>query len=528
MTQPLCPKCGDPVVRKAHKNGVVRYGHRGNLTLRRHKGLCGWNGTQAVGWEEDQAKGVDRQISKQLAKKVRGTGKRRVVITSAQNATPVNKAFLATLLGYCKARKAQLIVIPYRYKNPTSHWSSKAVHDDWWAPEVVPYLMDQRVELNPNLILLGDIKTQPTATAPLQGFENLTGSKSGIIGHPKLELFTVPTPQSKMAKIMVTTGAVTEMNYIPSKAGKKAQHHHSFAAAIVEIDGKKFHLRQLNACKDGSFCDLEFEYNGDKVTRPPPPSIVMGDSHIKFIDPGVKEATFGPKGIIKSLGIKRRVWHDFVDGYAGSHHHKDEVFIKYVKHHTKNNNVEAELDQAFKFIDDNTYPGDINIFVPSNHPDHIAKWVKSTDPRNDPTNCVFWAETFKVMCLGATWGKAGAITIDPVEYWAKRKLKTANQAFFPGRNDSYLINGIEIIYHGDIGANGARGSLAGFARLGVKTVTAHGHAPGIKDGAYRVGTSSLLNLEYAKGPSGWMHTHCLIYSNGKRSLINIIGNEWRA
>src|SRR5687767_9350899 len=109
VTEVLCPKCGDRVIRKAHKNGVVRYGHPGNLTLRRNKGLCGWNGTQGVGWEEDQAKGVDRDNAKALARKVRAAGRRRVVITSAQNATPVNKAFLATLLGYCKARKAQLI-----------------------------------------------------------------------------------------------------------------------------------------------------------------------------------------------------------------------------------------------------------------------------------------------------------------------------------------------------------------------------------------------------------------------------------
>lgn len=37
-----------------------------------------------------------------------------------------------------------------------------------------------------------------------------------------------------------------------------------------------------------------------------------------------------------------------------------------------------------------------------------------------------------------------------------------------------------------------------------------------------------LVLEYNRGsPSGWMNTHCVIYLNGKRALINIIDGRWR-
>jgi len=35
-------------------------------------------------------------------------------------------------------------------------------------------------------------------------------------------------------------------------------------------------------------------------------------------------------------------------------------------------------------------------------------------------------------------------------------------------------------------------------------------------------------LEYTVGsPSGWLNTHGVIYASGKRSLLNIIGNDWR-
>ena len=57
-------------------------------------------------------------------------------------------------------------------------------------------------------------------------------------------------------------------------------------------------------------------------------------------------------------------------------------------------------------------------------------------------------------------------------------------------------------------------------------VSLSGNSPQINKGVYQVGTSSKLKLEYTHGPSSWLNTHCIIYANGKRTLINIIGGEW--
>lgn len=527
MSKPLCPKCGEPVCKGGTSaEGIQRWMHS---EIKGQRKLCFWHGTRPVGIDTAESAGVDQKATKALAARVRQANKARFVITSAQNATPVNKAFLASLLGYCKARGAQLLVIPYRYKNPTSMWSKEAENDDWWAAEITAFLIDQRVDLNPNLVLLADIKTQPTAGSPLQGFEGLTGAKSAVVGHPKLELVTVPTPQSKMAKILTTTGAVTEKNYIPAKAGKKAEHHHTFGACVVEVDGKRFHMRQINAMRDGSFCDLDAEYSGGKVQARNAEALVMGDSHVEFIDPQVADATFkGRHSIVHALRPKYLVWHDVHDFYSRNHHHRGEVFVNYVKHHTGRDNVEKWLDHTFAFIDKVTPSWCKNVFVPSNHPDALARWVKETDPRSDLENIMFWAETVKALCAGAQWTDTGATTVDPFVYWAKKKLKTAAQTVFLGRNDSFTIKDIEVGYHGDAGPNGARGTRKAFTRIGTKTVIGHSHSPGIKDGVYQVGTSSRLGLEYQRGPSSWLHTHCVIYANGKRSLINIIGGEWRA
>lgn len=492
-----------------------------------------------MGKAVEESKGVPRNVALDLRGRIAAaTGVRRYVITAAQNATPVHEAFFASLLTYCRNRDAQLLVIPYRYKNPTAIWSKRAEHDDWWAPELAPYLIDYRINLCDNLVLLGDIKTQPTASVPLQGFESITGKRSGIVGHPKLDLTPVPTPQSKLPKILTTTGAITRRNYIESKAGKKAEFHHTFAAAVVEIDSDTFHLRQLVSMDDGSFMDVSnvsgaggtVEYSGATIRRNlPAEALVMGDTHEEFIDPNVERVTFGKDGIVARLRPKVLVWHDVHDAYARNHHHWGEVFINYAKHHAKKDNVERALAGTFAFVDRVSPSYAQNVFVASNHPEAIAKWVKTADPKLDPENAVFWAKTFVAMLAGSKWTDTGASTIDPFAYWGKKMLKCAARSRFLARDESYIIKGIELSFHGDKGSNGAKGSLKGFEKIGVKTVTGDSHTPGISGGAYKVGLSARYALEYAKGgPSSWLHTHCVIYANGKRSLINIMATGFTA
>lgn len=468
------------------------------------------------------------RIDELHAKIISATGVRRYVITAAQNATPVHSAFLASLLGYCKHENAQLIVIPYRYHNPTSMWGEKAQTDDWWADELAPYLYDRRVKLNKNLVLLGDIKTQPTANSPLQGFESITGPRSAIIGHPKLELTTVPTPQQKLAKILTTTGAVTKRNYTPTKAGKKGEFHHTYGACVVEIDGSAFHLRQLNAIKDGSFMDLRHEYRGG--TRRDTGGIaglVLGDEHEEFIEPKVEAATFGKGGLVDELRPEYIVSHDIHDFYSRNHHHIGQPFIDYAKHHAGADNVKTTLLKTFEYARRTTPAWATRVFVSSNHPDALAQWVKRARWQDDPRNAEFLLETALVMVRGTKMGETGAKTIDPFLYWGEQMLPEPNFLFLEP-DQSFQIEGIECGYHGHYGLNGARGNRRSFARIGTKVVIGHGHSPGINEGAYQTGTKSRLKLEYVRGPSSWLHTDCAIYKNGKRSLITIIDGRYHA
>jgi len=530
-----CPKCGEPVHRhgteadRSGGTGKTRYRHR-----RVQKLDCAWHGTEPAGVEDDAKSGLDLVTSRaNRAAIVANHGKRvTYVITSAQNATPVQDSAWRSLLAYCKHRNAVLLVIPYRYKNPTSVWSKKAKEWDWWAPEVLPYLISERVALNNHLMLLADIMTQPTATRPLDGFETITGKRSGIIGHPKLELTTVPTPQARLPKILTTTGSITRRNYIPSKAGKKGEFHHTFGAAIVEVDGQRFHLRQINMTRDGSFCDLLTEYDGDERREHKRVSaLVMGDTHVEVIDPDVVKATFtDPDSIVNVLRPEQIVWHDVHDGTAVNHHEKGRAFHDYVRYKDGRGNVEAELDRTFAFIDEHTPDDAKNVVVASNHHDFLARWAETTDPRRDPANAVFWAETYLAVLQSkdTRWTPSGVTVQDAFAYWGQRKLKSFGRTTFLRRDQPWQVRGIELSHHGDIGMGGSRGSRDQYRKMGVKSIIAHLHAPGIMDGCYQVGTSSRLNLTYTAGsPSAWLHAHCLILPNGKRQMIFIIDGKWR-
>ena len=512
-----CPKCGSA--------DLVRNGYRtsekdGSQKQRYKCRVCGHRTSNP----RSPAKSTEY---------VRGVpDSKRYVITAAQNATPAHVPFLKALKKYCEFYDAELIVVPFRYQNPTSIWSAQDRDNDYWVPEVVPYLYDGRQELNSNLMLLGDIKVIPTAVRPLTGFESITKDKSAIIAHTKIQFRTVATPQNKLPKILTTTGACTAMNYTDSKAGKKGEHHHIIGACVVEVqDEHVFHLRQINAEEDGTFYDLDKRVTPDGVGVSEGNSIaalVLGDTHVEFTDPGVQEATFDSKdSIVETLKPEYLVWHDLLDFYSGSHHHQRKPFTKLSKTLAGKDRVADEVRQACEYVNSKSPAWCKNVLVPSNHNDHLRRWIEEVDWRKDPVNAEFYLETALHMVRGTRMGDSGTITPHPFHYWAKRWLDCLERTYLLKRDQSFVVAGIELGMHGDLGPNGARGSIRNLSPIGVKSVIGHSHSPGIDGGCYQVGTSSRLNLEYNRGASSWLTTHGVVYKNGKRTLLSIIGRDWR-
>ncbi len=452
------------------------------------------------------------------------------VFTGAQNNTRPAPIFYA-LKNYCEHRNAKLCVIKMRYKNPTSVGETLKAHSRhfFWDDEFKGVLYDGRHSVHKFLTLLGDAKVQLTAAHPTTGFESITGSKSVIIAHPKMELRSIPTPQEALPKLVMTTGACTIKNYSDSRAGIRGDFHHTYGALVVEIDGDTFHVRQLNALGNGKFMDIDLnEYSPDGI-KPFEriEALDMGDTHVDVVDADVVAATFTNNDcIVKELRPKYLFWHDLLDGQSVNPHEIADPFMNVMKHDSKANNILEEIGRAAKFVDTHA-PKDVeNIVIPSNHDDFLRRWMNTTDWRYDPVNAKFYLETALEMVEQSNMDDEGAKIIHPFPLWLKRLAKHKKIRCL-ARDQSFTIRGIEIGQHGDRGSNGSRGSMRGFSKLGVKTIIGHSHTPGIEEGCYQVGTSSRLNLNYNIGPSSWLNTHCVIYPNGKRTLINVINGRWR-
>ena len=480
----------------------------------------------APAWDESAVIARAEEIQEQLNEHRSG----RYVITAAQNATPIHPEFWQALQHYCRINQAELLVIPYRYKNPTSVYTDSDTGHNWWSAETLPFICDQRIELNSNLMVFGDISIQPTAVRPLSGMEGISRDKSAIFGHSKLQLTTVPTPQSRLPKILSTTGACTIKNYIPAKAGKKAEFHHCLGAAVVEVCGDRvFHLRQITACADGSFIDLNREYteNGS-LPAGPALALEMGDSHAYQENRRVSVATFEAKDCIcNELDVQAVIANDVLDFHSRNHHHKNDPIYNYWKHHTRTDDVEEEIKLTCRYIDRIPRPV---IIKRSNHDEALERWLKEADPKHDPRNAlIYYATMAEIHRQHNERAKEGLPyrSIDPFELVAREHLKHSEVRFLH-RDESCVIGDVEVSYHGDQGPNGARGNRLSFTRIGVKVTIGHSHSPGIEEGVYQVGVSASLDMGYNKGPSSWLHTHCVTYANGKRCLINVIDGQWRA
>jgi hypothetical protein len=80
--------------------------------------------------------------------------------------------------------------------------------------------------------------------------------------------------------------------------------------------------------------------------------------------------------------------------------------------------------------------------------------------------------------------------------------------------------------HGDRGANGAKGTIMGIAKLDRKVNGADKHQIAIYNHAYFCGTSGKLDQGWNHGLSSWTHAHTVTYVNGTRAIYSIWKGAW--
>jgi hypothetical protein len=460
------------------------------------------------------------------------TRAKRWVITAAQNNTAVNEDFLTSLEGYCDRNAAQLIVRPIRYRNPANALTPEAGYPEgmWWAEELENYLTDAPLEFSK--WVAPDIRIPATSGNPLSGLDSRSGEKHAVYAATQLMMRTIPTPQAKLPKILYSTGAVTLANYSTTKSGNLAEFHHSNSAIVVEECSKTGNIFMRALTWDGeSFIDIDRQYSAATpkgVKAPRWEALIPGDEHAWFMDPSVEKATYakGSKSMVGTGKPHVIVRHDLLDCYSVSHHHMADG-IKLVNKATHGwGNLEKELNDTIDFLNRTTPKGVQNLIVSSNHNDHLSQWLGKGEKGVTPENAVIYHKLMAAVLESASRTDTGVKMDNPFEIYAEGKIKA--QAEFLGGTGCYLIKDIDVSQHGHRGPNGSRGSARNLANIGVKSVIGHSHSPNIYRGVHQVGTSSFYNLEYAQGPSSWLHCHAVIHANGKRQLLPIIDGDWRA
>lgn len=453
---------------------------------------------------------------------------KRFVVTASLNNSPLDERVWGAVKRYAKENKAEIIVLPVRYKNPTNRVDGKIIDEGaWWPEEAIPYMTDELLELHEHFWVMGHVRIQATAVKPLSSLETLSRGASAVFGHGQLAMKMVPTPQNRLPKVLYTTGSVSQANYSATKAGVKGDFLHSLGAFVVELDGPRFYPRSLVADEDGGFYDVDRYYTAKRSVKSKGAlALITGDEHALFNDPKCRAATYLNKtSVAKTTRPRQIVRHDVFDGYSVNHHSDKDPVTQMAKHEAGYHLVTDELKMTAAYIDSTTPKGSKNLVVSSNHHDHLLQWMKAKTPLDSPSNARAWHELWGLLVPTIRMGPGGAECGDPFALWAIHRMKSDTE--FLSSNSNRTIAGIDISNHGHTGANGSRGSINQFAKVGVRTIIAHSHTPGIQHGCYQVGTSSMLKLEYTKGLSSWAHCHCIIHPNGKRQLIFVIDGFWR-
>lgn len=497
-------------------------------------------------WEDyDKKPHLSGSITNKLENRRRLKGK-KFVVTSAQNNTYVHDKFLKSLENYCNFNGAELLISTYVYdkkgwqnagKNP-----DKNSQDYWYDPKINHYRFDESVELAEGLVFCGELNILPTDINPLGGFYNYLAEQSGIIPHAKLQMESLPSPKCDSARLLYTTGTVTQRNYIEKKTGQKASWHHCFAALVVEVDedGDWF-VRQLHAEQDtGEFYDLDKKYTPQGIELSESVAAInYGDVHAAKLDEVVANTSWGydPDSLfmgscdesngnmLDTLKPKYQLVHDVLDQRARNHHNVKDPHFLFEMYKNNTESVKDEVLFTASILSSMKRDFSEVVVVESNHDMALEKWLREQDYRRDPVNAIFFLE----LQLDKYYAiESGNKDFNTFENAVIRVAPDLHDIRFLRTDESFRVNGVECGQHGHTGANGSRGSIHQFRRQGIKFNIGHSHAAGIKDGVYQSGVSGRLDMGYNVGGSSWSHSHIVTYNNGKRTIVTLKNGKWRA
>lgn len=446
--------------------------------------------------------------------------KKRYIVTTAVLNCKADPDFLSAMNTYCDKNDADILTLI------TTETGKKALNTDTLDNTLLnTIIVTKPVDLNTN-ISLSNVKINPKNINPLSGLSR-TGKKKGSIIYPAPKQFmkAKPVANEKLPHCLMTTGSITLPHYdtrvfLSDRRSFIAEGDHVLGALIVEVqDSEIFHFRQIQwDFESKCFVDLGIAYKPNGETEEmKPAAFVLGDWHSGQTDPTAIKAW---KEVIETTKVEKLILHDVFDGSSINHHEEQLSINQAIRAKQGKRSLEEELlgycNDLQSFF--TWKPVNELIVVKSNHDEFLNRYLQKGMYTSDPENHRISLDLAAAMIDGH----------DPLVWFSnKQKLKHIDKITWLERDEDYEIAGIQCGAHGDLGANGSRGSVRNMENAYTMSITGHTHTPEILRDAWSVGTSTLLRMGYNRGPSSWIQSSCLVYENGSRQLINSIQGLWK-
>jgi len=438
---------------------------------------------------------------------------KRYIITTAQYNAGVNKELLRNMEKYSQDNDAEILILPTTGRNITEE---EHIDDNIAIYKTIT----KDYSINNNL-KIKDFGARPQQINPLTGLERFAqGDKSYIIPGTKQVFKYVANSYDDIPKVIMTTGTITKPNYnLRHRIGRIAKQDHEYGFVVIEkTSDKYFHFRQVKALVNGSFADITGLYkSGKHFKNPNVKAMVIGDLHPYDLNTVHKKITFEQ---IETFKPERVFLHDTFNGKSISHHYNKHNIRKNEVFNEQGLNLEKELKHTLNIIKQYakvTNKGQLYI-VASNHDEHLYRYLDEGRFINDKGNDLIGSKIYSGVLEGA----------NALEYGLSLVGDIPDNVTFLQRDSSFKIRGYELANHGDLGANGGRGSPRSIENANSKSITAHGHSAFKIRDTHRVGTSTNLRLDYNRGYSNWNNSNALLYDIGLVQHINSIKGYWRA
>lgn len=444
---------------------------------------------------------------------------KKFFITTAVSGKKVDENFYNSIKTFCQSENALCLVMPCEdimNRKTAYKWNlDSKLKDEHFR------VIFHDTYLNNNLFL-SDIKVSAKMINPSVGLPQFTQEGSVIVASPKQELDYVANSMDKYPNAIMTTGAMTEPDYVNDiymshRLSKIAEYDHIMGGIIVEIlNDERFNFRQVQVDTTGFIYDMEHLYTPEVKTLNTGRTVaVLGDLHVGETDNKILKQA---EEIIREVGCQELVVHDVFSGISIKHWDFKKPIKLAQKYEQGNMCLKDEAQAVTNCLEDLTKCAEHVYIAESNHHDFLMRYLEEKKWVNDVVNFRYVLDIVKAVFDGA---------VNPVKYMVENLTKRTydmDRVFWLENDETLNINGVELSQHGHLGANGAKGNLNTYRKAYKKSVSAHTHTPRIKKGAFSVGTMTHLKLDYTKGLSNWLNAFALVHENGSVQLINVFND----